>query len=199
MSTRSLTHEVQRYWDSSIESNQFTMGTVYKMLHMGQDRVVWYELIARNNARPRAVTCLWMACHRKLATKDRLAKWGLIQDRKCSLCDEYEDIDHLFFKCTKLKQVWMNILPWIQVDHVPLPWDRELQWLQTYCKEKGKRVWTMKVAIAETVYHCWSWRNAVCFNTQFDSDHIAHNIIDSIIHRCWLKKKYRDYTAQLMM
>ncbi|XP_058732853.1 uncharacterized protein LOC131604429 [Vicia villosa] len=171
------------------------MGKVYQMLHMDQTRVDWYELITGNNARPRAVTCLWIACHRKLATKDRLVKWGMLIDSKCSLCEEEENIDHLFFVCEKLKMVWQAILQWIQVDHQPLSWDNEVLWLRNYYKGKGKRVWVMRIAIAETIYHCWNWRNAMCFDGNFDSNNIVNNIIEAIIHRSWQKKKYRGYTA----
>ncbi|XP_058740856.1 uncharacterized protein LOC131613182 [Vicia villosa] len=175
------------------------MGTVYKLLHNTRITVEWYVLIAGNNAKPRVVTCLWLACHRRLATKDRLVKWGLITEVKRCPCNEVERINHLLFGCAKMKQIWRSILQWIQVEHQPLPWDDEVKWLTTYCGGKGKRVWIMRVAIAKTIYHCWKLRNAICFENHIDCENIVNNIIEAIIHRSWHCKRYREYTTQLMM
>uniref|UniRef100_A0A7N0VGA5 Reverse transcriptase zinc-binding domain-containing protein n=1 Tax=Kalanchoe fedtschenkoi TaxID=63787 RepID=A0A7N0VGA5_KALFE len=42
-----------------------------------------------------------LICKRRINTKDRLMKFGLITDPRCPLCmRENEDINHLFFKCT---------------------------------------------------------------------------------------------------
>lgn len=96
-------HEVQNYYTSSLISNRFSMGSVSKLLRNAHDSVDWYDLVASNNARPRAITCLWLAFHRRLATKDHLAKWTLITEVKYCFCYENEEFDHLFFVCARIK------------------------------------------------------------------------------------------------
>lgn len=102
MKARKRIPEMQNFWMNNLASNKFTMGEVYRLLSSVQNHVVWYDMIIGNNARPRVATCLWLSSHRRLATKDRLAKWGLITDTNCCLCNEVENLDHLFFVCTRL-------------------------------------------------------------------------------------------------
>lgn len=104
-----------------------------------------------------------------------------------------------FLFSNKMKHVWRKFLQWIQVDHNPLPWLDEVQWLNAYCRRKGKKVWIMRITLAETIYHCWNWRNVVCIDNHIDSNSIVNTIIETIIHRSWHRKRYREYTAHLMM
>ncbi|XP_058769981.1 uncharacterized protein LOC131643698 [Vicia villosa] len=201
MKARNRINDILSYWNSSITSQKFSLGSAYKVLYSDNNFVAWYDLIAGNMARPRAVTYLWLTCHRRMATKDRLAKWGIIGDVQCCLCHEIENIDHLFFECSKLNQIWRDVLSWLCVDYLPSPWNVELQWLITYCSGKGKKAWIMKIAIAETIYHCWLFRNVVCFGNRIDRNttDIVNNIIEAIIHRSWHSRRYREYTAHLML
>lgn len=72
------------------------MGAAYKSMCNVHNSVDWYDIIAGNNGRPWVVTCLWLACHRRIINKDRLAKWGQITYVKCCLCNEVENLKHLF-------------------------------------------------------------------------------------------------------
>ncbi|XP_058782985.1 uncharacterized protein LOC131657628 [Vicia villosa] len=82
-----------------------------------------------NKARPRALFFQWLACHKRLATKEKLAKFGIIRDTQCCFCSKIETLDHLFYSCSVMKLIWSDILNWINVDHVPLEWNQELSWL----------------------------------------------------------------------
>lgn len=79
----------------------------------------WYVLMTGNIARPRAIFCLWMACHRRLATKDRLIKFRVNIGNNCSLCQEEETINHLLFACNDMDYIWSTVLSWLRVDHRP--------------------------------------------------------------------------------
>ena len=64
------------------------------------ERVSWKRLICNNHATPRSKFILWMMLHKRLPTVDRVRKWGVNCDIKCSLCkNEDETIQHLFFSC----------------------------------------------------------------------------------------------------
>jgi hypothetical protein len=53
---------------------------------------------------------LWLLSHNKLATMDNLNKKGLDKPKLCQLCDEEENISHLFFECVVARSIW--VLRW---------------------------------------------------------------------------------------
>jgi hypothetical protein len=91
----------------------------------------------QNMARPRALFIFWMACHCRLATKDRLQKFGVVVVLKCCFCHNEESISHFFFRCTELGIIWQQVLRWLKVDHVPMEWYEELRWITTVSNGKG--------------------------------------------------------------
>lgn len=191
--------KVQSCWNKSIADRKFKMSRFYRGLMNQNMNTDWYVLMDKNIARPRAIFSLWMACHKRLATKDRLIKVGVNIGSQCCLCQSDESIDHLLFACNDMDFIWAAVLRWIQVDHRPQQWHEELKWIVNFCRGRGKRVGIMKMAIAETIYNCWKYRNATSFGNTYDRNIVVNNIIDSIVYRSWHHRKYRDYVAQLMM
>lgn len=59
----------------------------------------------------------------------------------------------------------------------------------------------LKIAIAETVYGIWMYRNAIVFssNTNVDTKIVIRKIIETIVIRGWMRLKYRENIALLMM
>ncbi|CAI8610766.1 unnamed protein product [Vicia faba] len=109
-------------------------------------------------ARPRAFV-LWLACNGRLATKDRLRRFGLINDENCIFCHQRETHNHLFFGCHTLKDVWLKVLMWLQVVHDPKEWHEELPWMMQTCNGKRWKYAFLKCAVTETMYHVWKHRN----------------------------------------
>ncbi|CAL5195867.1 unnamed protein product [Lathyrus oleraceus] len=78
----------------------FSMNKVYSELIEDNTRVGWSHMLRCKYAHPRAVLILWLTCHRRLATQDRLLRFGMIQNSNCSLCCNVdESINHLLFEC----------------------------------------------------------------------------------------------------
>ncbi|XP_058775510.1 uncharacterized protein LOC131649770 [Vicia villosa] len=186
-------------WQQMMMADKFKMEIFYKELMQNYNNVDWYVVFAGNIARPRALFFLWLAFHRRLATKDRLAKFGIIRETQYCFCSEVETIDHLFYSCNVMKFIWSDILKWINVDHVPLEWNQEICWLIQIAKGKGMKVNLLKMAAAETLYCCWKFRNDTCFGNPQIVDKVVHNIQEAIIHRGWNYRKYRDLIAKLLM
>jgi hypothetical protein len=46
--------------------------------------------------------------------------FGITVDDKCCFCPREESLNHLFFGCTSLRNIWCKVLNWLQFDHVPL-------------------------------------------------------------------------------
>lgn len=57
-----------------LQQKKFPMKSIYEALNDDNTTVLWSNLFSWNMVRPRAQLCLWLACHRKLVTKDRVKK-----------------------------------------------------------------------------------------------------------------------------
>ncbi|XP_058783284.1 uncharacterized protein LOC131657959 [Vicia villosa] len=199
LKARHDTMEIQARWDKSLLDKKFTMGEIYRgLLHL-EPNVDWHILLDRNIARPQAVFCLWIACHQRLAMKVRLRKFGVALDVNCYFCSDEESIEHMFFDCKSIQYIWKSILQWLRIERTPQQWHIEKAWITRYCSGKGKKCGIMKLALAETIYFCWKYRNDTCFGQSYDSNTFVNSIKDIIIHEGWYTRKYRDYIAQLLL
>uniref|UniRef100_M1BIU6 Non-LTR reverse transcriptase n=1 Tax=Solanum tuberosum TaxID=4113 RepID=M1BIU6_SOLTU len=79
---------------------KYSITEVYGKMRGDIEKVEWRKLVWANYGAPKWTFILYIALHRRLSTKDRMEKWGIITDVTCPLCQqEDEDIDHLFFEC----------------------------------------------------------------------------------------------------
>lgn len=141
--------------------------------------VIWRKLLYGNIARFRAMCTLWLSCQDRLATKERLNKFGLFNDY-CCFCMEKETIQNLLFSCSKMKDIWNDVLAWMQINHKLIDWKEELIWNVEHSKGKWWRAVTLKCAIAEIVYAVWNFRDAIYFRNTTCSSTICPYIIDII-------------------
>ncbi|XP_058732785.1 uncharacterized protein LOC131604357 [Vicia villosa] len=199
LKARMLVPEVLNTWHQALSASSFKMGKFYKDLNRNHTTVSWSVLFAGNIARPRALFCLWLACHKRLATRERLAKLGFINVTNCCFCNHNESIEHLFYGCSTMKNIWTEILDWIQTSHTPLEWPQELHWLTRSGKGKGIKAGILKLAVAECLYQCWRLRNDVCFGNAQNIDKVVHNIKEAVIHREWSYRKYKEFIARNLM
>ncbi|XP_058734333.1 uncharacterized protein LOC131606065 [Vicia villosa] len=182
-----------------IASRRFSMKKVYTALIEDDAKVPWRCLFQHNPARPWALFTLWMLCHGRLPTKDRLIRFGLITESICSICkSETETMSHIFFNCSNTSHIWIQILKWIEVDHHPLDLQNELRWIIEETKKKGWKAKILKLAFAESIYGIWGLRNEAVFGTSDFSSNVDI-IIDSIIYRGWNLKAIRHHIARLMV
>ncbi|XP_058775224.1 uncharacterized protein LOC131649480 [Vicia villosa] len=194
MQQRESISTIQNSWDQMCNNGKFQMKIVYKKMRVMEPKVPWYRLIYKNAGRPHAVLTLWMVCHRKLATKDRLRKFDMLADSTCAFCSKEENIDHLLFDCDTMKEIWNHVLHWIHRHHQPKPWKEELEWLIQQIKGKGWNVELLKLAAAEAVYGAWRFRNDTCFGNHCDRIKIRNYIIDNIVYRGWCNRKLRPHS-----
>ena len=87
---------------------------IYDYLRGEKTKPEWRCLMYKNAARPKATFTLWILLNRKLATVDRLAKWGITLDKTCVLCKNVdESLDHMFLQCHYAGEVKERLLQWI--------------------------------------------------------------------------------------
>ncbi|XP_058764808.1 uncharacterized protein LOC131635498 [Vicia villosa] len=186
-------------WQEIKEWGKFSMGKMYRILQTYGSKVEWRNLQYNNNAKPRSKFMFWMACHERLATKDRLCKFGFVKDTKCGFCVKDESVNHLFFECESLKKVWKEVLAWIQINHSPGDWNDERNWLVQNTKGKGSCAAIIKMAATETIYALWKYRNARILGDDIDIDKVRKDIIDTLVYKGWENKKLRNHIAILML
>lgn len=62
--------------------------------------------------------CMVNICHGKLATKEILKRFNLINYSMCSFCNNAEENpSQLFFDCRHTLNIWEQILRWMDVNH----------------------------------------------------------------------------------
>ncbi|XP_058727182.1 uncharacterized protein LOC131598616 [Vicia villosa] len=199
---RSDAQEHHQIWLQMQNIGKFSMKRMYDCIIPTVPNVSWSSLIQHNQARPRSVVCLWLACQDRLATKVRLKRLGLLQSEHCSFCNEApEDFNHLLIECRICSVVWKEILQWLQVRHTPRNWLEEIKWLTSSSRGKGFVQSMLKISIAETVYALWSYRNTNIFdrNNVDNINSVVRRIIDMIVQRGWMKPKHRSKLAVLML
>lgn len=152
------------------------------------------EGLAKNNyGRPRALINLWLICHGKQPTKDRLSKFGMIQDTICSPCNtEPETMNHLFFNCSITHGIWTHILNCIEVIHDPNKWHTKIRWAIKYTNRKGWRAKLLKLALIKVTYGIWQLKNEKVFD-KHSHYNIIDRIIESIIYIGWNSNSIRQY------
>lgn len=122
---------------------------------MRETKVIWNCVLYGNVARPRVVMSFWLACLWRLPTKFRLCRFGLIDINICCFYPHEETMDHLFYGCRESKAILIKFLGWIQVDHDPKEWWKELGWIVSRSNRKGWRASILNLVVVETIYDIW--------------------------------------------
>lgn len=90
------------------------MKKAYNIIRGDHDSIAWKSITCDNPGPPKADFITWLALWGKLKTRDILARWGVITDTKCVLCDlTDETAEHLFIPCPYSRSVWQSSLKWI--------------------------------------------------------------------------------------
>ncbi|XP_070003400.1 uncharacterized protein LOC142165733 [Nicotiana tabacum] len=124
-------------------------------------KVHWKILVMVTGMLPKHKYILRKAMHRRLATFDRLAKWGVQVDQSCTLCgrDIEETHDHLYFECSYSQSLWKGILRWLEYQRTTGKWETKLQWLIANVNNRNLRKALLEVVFAVVVYNIWMERN----------------------------------------
>lgn len=134
-------------------SGKFSLTSCYEGLRVKKQLVPWNNIVWSSCIFPRHSFILWVLAHGKLKTKDRLQRLGTVVDQLCVLCSrEDETINHLFFDCTYTTKVWSEILEKIGVQHRPLIWHNEWEWMMKHVKGRSKEKQKLKITFAAAVY-----------------------------------------------
>ncbi|GAA0161622.1 hypothetical protein LIER_43573 [Lithospermum erythrorhizon] len=104
-------------------------------------------------------------------------KWGIIQDDTCLFCNEHETLQHLFFNCKVVAEVWSKLLMYLHEYHQAKGWEEEARWLvgKGTCKSFKRKL--RRLCMTTAIYHIWAARNKRHFEA------VEQNC-NSIVSRC---------------
>ncbi|XP_058755461.1 uncharacterized protein LOC131628652 [Vicia villosa] len=176
---------------------KFKCSDFYKAIQ-NSPKVSWSHLLLSNPATPRAVFIFWLVCHGKLPTTSRLCRFGLLSDNKCGFCDNEETISHLFFYCEEMKSIGRYVLQWLDIHHSPKRWEEEIDWIQRKGKGKGWRAKLFRLALTETIYGAWLYKNGTCFGKVMHRAKVLETILEKIVYRSWGCKDLKSHIVNYM-
>lgn len=79
---------------------KFNINKIYRAIQPVWRKVQWKQQVLLRGLVPKHQFNMWLAVQRRLATVDRLKKWGIHVAKKCVLynTNTEETLDHLFFQ-----------------------------------------------------------------------------------------------------
>ncbi|XP_074308232.1 uncharacterized protein LOC141643100 [Silene latifolia] len=145
---------VNSSWDNQ---GQYSVSNGYAWLQGDQQKVTWSPLVWNRMNVPKHSFIVWLAVQRRLMTKDRLLKFGIITDAVCDMCLAHqEDHHHLLYGCLFSAQCWNLFRDWLNIN---MPLVGVLEWgLHWRCRSLLKKQ-VILAAMAALVYHIWTIRN----------------------------------------
>lgn len=171
---------------------------LYEKIRHVHEKKDWRALILNNKARPRAWIISWLVLWRRVATKDRIQKFGIQTDKKCVFCDADENIPHLFMDCLIVQKMWRSLTLWAGFDHSIQTFEIEQEWIIEHTKGKKPANQLLKMIYSEFIYHIWKKRNEIIFGTGVFVDHIMlKDIVLNVLVKCSQVKKLRDISLHL--
>ncbi|XP_020249238.1 uncharacterized protein LOC109826627 [Asparagus officinalis] len=110
--------------------------------------------------------CLLKSLLNRLATRDRLFRFGITSTEDCVLCTGMkESRDHLFFQCPFSAYIWKLCKMKLHTDAMAIH-DLRTEAIETQNKFKAKdRIYILaRLVLSATVWHIWQERNRRIFH-----------------------------------
>ncbi|XP_026399182.1 uncharacterized protein LOC113295037 [Papaver somniferum] len=123
---------------------------------------------------------------KRIKTRYKLLKWGVIQDASCVFCNaEIETEDHIFHDCMVTSQIWKGIVLKLGfIRNLESRWDGEIKWALTNFSGDNPISMVHKLALNGFIYHAWRERNQRIFCSQFNSaDQIGILVIQDVKYK----------------
>ncbi|XP_074315357.1 uncharacterized protein LOC141651551 [Silene latifolia] len=103
---KKITHTMQAFKQAYVgnkwldSDRPYTPQSGYDWLRTKHPQANWRFLCWNSMNVPKTVFIFWAFMHRRLLTKDRLTRMGILADLTCDICaNSNEDHDHLFYSC----------------------------------------------------------------------------------------------------
>ncbi|XP_059290313.1 uncharacterized protein LOC132043877 [Lycium ferocissimum] len=127
---------------------------------------------------PRHKFNLWLAIQRRLATVDRLQKFGIDIPKDCIFCARDEEtFDHFFFTCSHTRTIWGILFKWLGHTRRIGSWQEEVDWINRLAKRKNGRDSVTCYTFAMMIYCIWHLRNSMrCQGARMETEKMYREI-----------------------
>ncbi|XP_050224759.1 uncharacterized protein LOC126674357 [Mercurialis annua] len=128
-------------------------------LNSNLDAIAW-KVAAENKFYSKNLESL----KRKINTKSRLFKWGVVHGEDCVLCcKDNETIDHCLYKCEFVRKIWENLLPICNCPENFCTWRRLIRWFCIRALGKNAASTLRRLILTASVYCVYRARNMMIF------------------------------------
>ncbi|KAK4711927.1 hypothetical protein R3W88_006440 [Solanum pinnatisectum] len=147
---------------------------------------------------PRFKFILWLAIQNRLATVDRLMKFGIQVPPDCAFCGAtLETFDHLYFECLSTRALWRRLCHWMGMYRSIQDWKAELEWVCMLAKRKTGIAEIIVSVFSMLVYSIWRERNKIRFQKgKLDAEGVLKEVALHIHIRSQTKKKWQQALQQ---
>ncbi|XP_057784939.1 uncharacterized protein LOC131002461 [Salvia miltiorrhiza] len=154
-----------RYWKHSLKGEVSASLAFREHCHnfpkVSWGRWLWEKYIPVR----RSITC-WRVIHRRLPSLDNLIRRGLITPNFCSICrQDAESIDHIFWVCGRVKEVWSSFLAWFGVEYLSECVDLHSFLVEAWNLNFSPQITSFwKAGIVTLVWKIWHDLNKIVFD-----------------------------------
>ncbi|KAJ9538487.1 hypothetical protein OSB04_031220 [Centaurea solstitialis] len=157
----------------------FSVTDAYKDLSGHLATVEWAREVWFKGRIPKHAFGVWVACHGRLPTQDRLHWKHDPPDLKCPLCNLFADShDHLFFMCDFSLEVWRTIKRDTRLYGFAERW-QEIS--DNLVHGRGPKKREQKLALQATLYCIWRERNRRLFNNKSSSTSLVIKEVREVV------------------
>lgn len=126
-------------------------------------KVIWH---AKNANKMSFIS--YLAANNRLYTKDRMVRFGMIDENTCCLCGHFEEtVHHLFFECEYSSFIWRSVALKLELvaDNSSV-FENEAVKIMNAFKDKDQALDIACAAFTVAVYQIWMERNSHIFNNK---------------------------------
>lgn len=161
----------------------YTASSGYAWLKGGSPKVDWHGWVWNRLNVPRTSFIAWLVMWKRIQTRDRLKKFGVIAEDNCPLCDEnVETIDHLFFLCPYPAMCMQELVAFLQIPRCPdLVALKDVMMHPTTGRFRSGVIHACMVAL---IYSIWQQRNGAIWHKKICRPEIVVNQLKGM---CYLR------------
>ncbi|XP_057811506.1 uncharacterized protein LOC131025735 [Salvia miltiorrhiza] len=154
-----------RFWKPSV-SGEVSASLAYASQSTNFPKVLWGTWIWERFIPDRRSLVTWRILHLKMPTLDGLIKRGMHGPNRCVMCRMAEEsIDHLFWNCCVIRQIWVVFFGWFDKVHIMDCLDIHSVLAGIWNTDFSPLVRSFwKAGVINLIWKIWDCRNQVTFN-----------------------------------
>lgn len=138
---------------------KFPTAATWTFLFPPGQQVSWHKQVWFAGHIPKHAFLTWVNVRHRLATRDRMRRWGLQVPASCVLCFTHnESREHLFFECSFSSVVWQHFTSAANL-HPPPSFEATLSWLGRP-SSNSHLVLIIRFIYQASKYAIWKERNS---------------------------------------